>query len=150
MREVRGEERGCSRGRSGCRGGCGRVPMSAAPYGGVKARRDPGDAAEGGETAEIGRGGSDGSRTARMMPKILDVHQPGLVVVLDLVRFGAPRAHLAVGTASGRLRADVLLAADDLRGSGATYHEFRSGPDVIGGRGEHAIVEASGRRSSAG
>jgi len=146
MRKVRREERGCSRGRGGRRSGCGCILMSAGPYGGVKARRDAGYAAEGGETAEIGRGGSDGSRTARVMLKVLDVHQPGLVVVLDLVRFGTPRAHLAVGTTSGRLRANVLLIADDLRGGGAAYRGFRSAPDddVVGGRGEYAVVQASG------
>jgi len=150
MREVRREERGCGRGRSGRRGGRGCILMSAAPYGGVKAGRDAGYAAEGRETAEIGRGGSDGSRAARVMLKVLHVHEPGLVVVLDLVRLGTPRAHLAVGTTSGRLRADVLLAADDLRGGGAAYQGFRSAPGVVGGRGEYAVVQASGRRSSAG
>lgn len=146
MREVRREERGGGRGRCS-RGGCGRVLMPAAPDRGVKARWYPGDASEGGETAEVCRSRSDGRRAGRgVMLKILDVHQSALVVLLDVVRFRASRARLAVRAAPRRLRTGVLMAADDPGRRGAAHRRLRR-DSAVGG--VHAIVHAPAARSSA-
>lgn len=148
MREVRREEGGRGSGRSCRGGGRGCILVSAAPYRRMKARRDPVDTAEGGEPAEVGRRGSDRGRAGRVLLKVLDVHQTALVVLLDVVRLGTPRAALPVRAAPGRLRADVVMIARHLRGRGATGHAFRR-VSGVGGR-LHAIVHTSGGESSDG